>query len=78
MRTEVRRSEFSELADHVFGPVLARTYTRDLVLEGVGGQTAEQALEHGVAVRQVWTALCDSMDVPESQRWEVPPEQRRR
>ncbi|MFC7373892.1 DUF3046 domain-containing protein [Brachybacterium sp. GCM10030267] len=74
----MRRSEFTELADHVFGPVLARTYTRDLVLEETGGLTAEQALERGVAVRLVWTALCDAMDVPESQRWEVPAEQRRR
>lgn len=74
----MRRSEFRELADHVFGPVLARTYTRDLVLEQPGGMTAEQALEHGVPVRTVWTALCDEMDVPESRRWEIPLEQRRR
>ncbi|WP_193104217.1 DUF3046 domain-containing protein [Brachybacterium sp. FME24] len=74
----MRRSEFTELADHVFGPALARTYTRDLVLEDAGGLTAEQALEHGVRVRTVWTALCEAMDVPESRRWEVPLQQRRR
>lgn len=73
----MRRSEFTELADHVFGPALARTYARDLVLEDVGGLTAEQAIERGVAVRAVWTALCDALDVPESARWEIPPERRR-
>lgn len=78
MPAEVRRSEFAELADHVFGPVLARTYTQDLVLEEVGGLSAAEALEHGVPVRAVWTALCDAMDVPESARWEIPLEQRRR
>jgi len=76
--TEVRRSEFAELADHVFGPPLARTYVHDLVLEEIGGMTAAEGLEHGVAVRSVWTALCEAMDVPESQRWEIPPELRRR
>lgn len=74
----MRRSEFSELAEHVFGTALARTYTHDLVLEQIGGLTAEQALERGVAVRSVWTALCDAMDVPDSQRWEIPLQQRRR
>lgn len=74
----MRRSEFAELADHVFGPVLARTYTHDLVLEEVGGVTAVEALERGVAVRAVWSALCDAMDVPESARWEVRDPQRRR
>ncbi|MGP9746403.1 DUF3046 domain-containing protein [Brachybacterium sp. AOP29-B2-41] len=74
----MRRSEFTELADHVFGPALARIYTQDLVLEEIGGLTAEQALEHGVPVRSVWTALCDAMDVPDSARWEIPLAQRRR
>ena len=72
----MRRSEFTELADHVFGPALARAYTRDLVLEDLGGMTAEQALEHGRPVRSVWTALCDAMEVPETDRWEIPPAQR--
>ncbi|ATG55344.1 hypothetical protein CFK41_11640 [Brachybacterium ginsengisoli] len=74
----MRRSEFTELADHVFGPALARTYTSDLVLEEIGGISAEQALERGVAVRSVWNALCDAMDVPDSARWEIAAEQRRR
>ena len=74
----MRRSEFAELADHVFGPSLARTYTHDLVLEEIGGLSAVEALERGVAVRAVWNALCDAMEVPESARWEIPVEQRRR
>ena len=74
----MRRSEFSELADHVFGPTLARTYTRDLILEEVGGLSADAALEAGYPVREVWTALCDAMEVPEGDRWEIPPALRRR
>lgn len=74
----MRRSEFSELAAHVFGPELAVTYRRDLALEELGMLTADEALEKGVAVRRVWTALCDAMDVPEGDRWEVPPTLRAR
>lgn len=78
MPAEVRRSEFAELADHVFGPALALAYTRDLVLEDIDGLTAEQALERGYRVRAVWTALCEAMDVPEADRWEIPVAHRRR
>ena len=74
----MRRSEFQELADHVFGPTLAGIHIRGLVLEDVGGVTAEQALADGVPVRRVWTALCDAMDVPEQDRWEVPMQVKRR
>lgn len=73
----MRRSEFTALADHVFGPTLARVYTRELVLEDLGGLTAEEALEHGRPVRAVWTALCDAMEVPDRDRWEIPLAQRR-
>lgn len=74
----MRRSEFTALAEHVFGPVLATAYVRDLALPALGGATSEQALAQGQDVRAVWTALCDAMDVPESARWEIPPDRRRR
>jgi len=74
----VRRSEFSALSGHVFGPTLAATYTRELVLPALGGRTAQAALAEGEDVRRVWNALCDAMEVPESRRWEIPPDQRHR
>lgn len=74
----MRRSEFTELSDHVFGAVLARTYRQELVLEEFGGLSADEAIDQGEPVRRVWTALCDAMDVPEHRRWEIPPDERRR
>lgn len=74
----MRRSEFRELSDHVFGPALARAYEHDLVLAEVDGRTARSAIDAGYDVRTVWTALCDAMDVPERDRWEIPPHLRRR
>lgn len=72
----MRLSEMTALAEHVFGPALASIYTRETVLTELDGRTARQALDDGIPVRRVWTALCDQMDVPDSMRWELPPEKR--
>jgi hypothetical protein len=74
----VRRSEYTQLADHVFGRTLATTFTQELSLARLDHRTPAQAIAQGEDVRAVWTALCDEMDIPESQRWEVPPELRGR
>lgn len=73
----MRRSEFTALADHVFGPALATTYVRELTLPALDQRTASDAIAEGEDVRRAWTALCDALDVPESRRWEIPPEERR-
>lgn len=74
----MRRSEFTALSEHVFGPALATVHTRELALPALGGRTPAAALEDGEDVRRVWNALCDAMDVPDSRRWEIPPESRGR
>jgi hypothetical protein len=65
----VRSSEFWELVDGEFGRAHGRTLVLDHVLFELGNRTAEQALADGEPFREVWVALCDSMDVPESRRW---------
>lgn len=50
--------------DAEFGD-LGRTLVRDVVLDDFGLSAAE-ALDAGVAPRDVWVALCRAMDVPES------------
>ena len=64
----MRLSEFWLAISDEFGDAYGRVLTRDLVLEEIGGQTAEQALRAGVPARQVWLALCRASDVP-SNRW---------
>jgi len=73
----VRLSEFWALADEVFGAAYARTLTAGLVLGSLGDRTADAALADGVPPREVWTALCDDMDVPEGRRWGQQRPQRR-
>ena len=51
-----------------FGRGYARVLAGSLVLAGVGGRTAEQALAGGVEPRKVWLAVCEVQDVPEERR----------
>ena len=74
----MRSSEFWELVDDEFGRAYGRTLVRDQVLLGLGNRTAEQAMEAGEPLREVWMALCESMDVPVERRWGSNERERRR
>ncbi len=64
----MRLSEFWLAVSDEFGEAYGRVVTHDLVLEEVGGRTADQAVAAGVSVRAIWLALCKAMDVP-PERW---------
>ena len=64
----MRVSEFWRAVDQVFGEAYGSVVTRDVVLEGLGGRSAVDALAAGVDARRVWDALCDSQDVPVDRR----------
>lgn len=54
--------------DDEFGAGYSRVLSSTLVLAGVGGRTADQALAAGVSPRKVWLAICDVQDVPPERR----------
>ena len=54
--------------DDEFGAGYSRVLSNSLILAGVGGRTADQALSAGIPPRQVWLALCDVQDVPPERR----------
>ena len=64
----VRYSEFWDLVTDVFGPI-GRTLVADQALTALDDRTCARALDEGEEPRVVWRALCDAMQVPESQRW---------
>jgi hypothetical protein len=64
----VRRSEFDRAVSDEFG-ARGSSLVTDLVLSAVGSRTAAEALDAGVAPREVWLALCEETDVPLSHRY---------
>jgi len=65
----VKHSEFWQVLEETFGEGYGRSVAEDLVLSGVGGRTAVQALADGVPPRVVWDAVCDEMNLDEATRW---------
>lgn len=66
----MRRSEFLRAVADEFG-ARGGMLTADLVLEDLGGRTADQALDAGVPPREIWLALCAETDVPDDRRYGV-------
>ncbi|MFJ6076714.1 DUF3046 domain-containing protein [Pseudarthrobacter sp. NPDC092419] len=64
----MRISDYWRLMDDEFGAGYSRVLSSTLVLAGVGGRTADQALAAGVEPRRVWFAVCDVQDVPPERR----------
>ena len=54
--------------DDEFGAGYSRFLSNTLVLAGVGGRNADQALSAGIPPRQVWLAVCEVQDVPQERR----------
>lgn len=67
----MRLSQFQRAVTDEFGEAYGESIVRDVVLDGLCDRTAREALADGVAVRDVWLALCEAMDVPESRRFGV-------
>lgn len=66
----MRRSEFLRAVGLEFG-ARASTLMSDLVLDALGNKTAVEALDAGVAPREIWLALCAETDVPAERRYGV-------
>lgn len=64
----MKLSEFRFAVDTEFGAGYGGVVVNDLVLAQLGGRTAREALAAGVRPREVWLALCEATDVPESRR----------
>ena len=64
----MKRSEFLRAVTLEFG-ASGSTLTNDLVLGALGGRTSLEALDAGVAPREIWLALCEETDVPVERRY---------
>lgn len=64
----MRLSEFWALMEQEFGGPYGRSVAGSHVIHALGDLTATEALDQGVNVRRVWTALCDDLQIPEERR----------
>lgn len=55
-----------------FGPVRAASVAHDHVFSAFGGRSADEALDAGVDPKEVWFAVCDTFEVPDSLRYGLP------
>ena len=67
----MRKSEFTLAMSGEFGEAYGRVIAHDLVLEALGGRTADQAIAAGLPMREIWLAICDAQDVPVNRRYGV-------
>ncbi|WP_239020709.1 DUF3046 domain-containing protein [Nakamurella antarctica] len=65
-------TEFRLLMEEYFGPVRAASVAQDHVFGSLQGLTANQALRGGYEARQVWVAVCEAFEVPDTLRWGLP------
>jgi hypothetical protein len=64
----VKVSEFRRAVDEEFGETHGRVLVSELVVDELGGRTAEEALAAGVPAADIWVALCRANEVP-PERW---------
>ena len=58
----MRLTVFWERMTERFGSVYVDTFARDHVMNELGGRTVYQALEQGISAKEVWSAVCRSLD----------------
>lgn len=56
-----------KMADE-FGPIRAEMLASDHVFAGLGGRTVEQALTAGFDPKEIWRAVCETLEVPPERR----------
>lgn len=64
----MRLSKFQELMNDEFGAEYAAVIIQDLVLSALGDVTGAVAIRDGIDPRQVWLAICQTVEVPR-ERW---------
>ena len=64
----MRHTEFWARMEQTLGEGYAASYAEQFVLAALGGRTVREALDAGVAPKEVWRAVADALELPPSQR----------
>lgn len=64
----VRHTEFWARMDRHLGGAYARVWADQFVIGVLGNRTASEALDAGIAPKDVWRAVWEVLDLPASER----------
>jgi hypothetical protein len=64
----MRHTEFWDRLDHALGRAWSRSWAELFVIGELGSRTAVEALDAGVAPKQVWAAVWRVLELPETDR----------
>lgn len=64
----MRHTEFWERMDLALGSAYSRSWASLYVIADLGGRTAQEALDAGVAPKEVWRAVWAALELPARER----------
>ncbi len=64
----MRHTEFWARLEHALGPAYYRVWSEQFVIAELGGRTAAEALDAGIAPKEVWRSVSQALELPASQR----------
>jgi hypothetical protein len=64
----MRITVFRNLMAREFGEVRADMMARDHVFSALGGRTVDEAIEAGLAPKEIWRTVCEAFEVPPERR----------
>ncbi len=64
----MRHTEFWSRMENHLGESYARSWASSVVIGSIGGRTTQEALDAGVAPKEIWRAVCEVLDLPASER----------
>lgn len=64
----MRETEFWRRLEQHLGATYARTWASHVVLAGLDGRSAQEALDAGVPTAQVWRAVWAQLELPDAER----------
>lgn len=59
----MRLTDFWDRMEQVLGPAYARSWSHDVVLPPLG-MTVDEAIARGVDTKDIWRAVCVTVEVP--------------
>ena len=64
----MRHTEFWNRLDHALGSASSRSWAELFVMNDLGGRTAIEALDAGIAPKEVWAVVWRTLELPDDQQ----------